>query len=129
MLRLCKHNYLKGVVSHPVLIEAERNIRDKFSPEVVLTYRNLLESVDFINIRVPSPEEGVFGGGIVEKKDEHVLAAVLEAAVPYLITLDQNLKVDINAVDLPVTAFTPGDFIKKVLPRHIDYPEMRNDVD
>jgi predicted nucleic acid-binding protein len=61
----------------------------------------------------------------VNGKDAHVVAASLEIEAPYLLTLDQGLIVQVTNASLPIQALTPGDFIRGVLPHHLDYPNLR----
>lgn len=128
LLELCRQGYLKGVISQPVLVEAERNIEDKSGSKLLTTYHDLLESIPFINASVPPAGQRQFDPEIVEAKDIHVLAAVLSVDAQYLVTLDQALKNNIDQADISPEAYTPGGFIKQVLVDHIDYPELRNDM-
>ena len=59
---------------------------------------------------------------LVNRKDVHVIASALEVQVLFILTLDKELISEINRSNLGVQALTPGDFIKTVLPKHVDYP-------
>ena len=62
----------------------------------------------------------------VNAKDVHVVAATLAAKAPYVLTLDRKLAIEINRIALPIKALAPGDFIRNVLPLHINYPTLRS---
>ena len=47
------------------------------------------------------------------EKDDYVVAASVEA------------EARVNQADLPIRALSPGEFIKSVIPSHVDYPEVR----
>jgi hypothetical protein len=75
---------------------------------------------------VPTPRQLARYESIVGAKDAHVLAAALGAQTPYLLTLDRELAERINGANLGVQAFSPGDFIKTILPQHVDYRSLRS---
>jgi predicted nucleic acid-binding protein len=62
----------------------------------------------------------------VNAKDVHVLAAALAIDAGYLLTLDQRLVAEVNQASLPVHALTPDDFIRLILPSHVNYPSLRS---
>jgi hypothetical protein len=63
---------------------------------------------------------------MINKKDVHVIAAALEIHGPFLLALDKGLVLEVNKANLGIQALSPGDFIKTVLPNHVDYPSARN---
>lgn len=126
LLDVCEKEYLVGVVSQPVLIETERNIRKKFSEDMLTTYHRLVQSISFLNAPVPLQKQQKFPEDIVEEKDVHVVVGVLESQTPYLITLDKNLQANVNSSKFSVKGFSPGEFIKKVFVHHVDYSELRD---
>jgi len=58
---------------------------------------------------------------MVGEKDAHVIGACLAIGASFSLTLDKRLELQINRSNLPVYALTPGEFIKTVLPKHVDY--------
>jgi predicted nucleic acid-binding protein len=123
LLSLCARSLLRGAVSQIVLLEAERNIRRKLNRQASQTFRQLLLGTPLIVAPIP-PLSQQFSQ-IVTKKDEHVIAAVLAISAPYLLTLDKQLEEQVNQADIPVRAFSPGGFIKTILPHHVDFPSLR----
>ncbi len=123
LLDLCARARLQGIVTHVILLEAERNIEAKMTPKALTRYHGLLKSVPF-NI-APVPELPVDHPirQAVTAKDVHVVAAATAVGAPYLVTLDRGLIDHVNGAKLGVHALTPGDFITQVLPNHIDYPD------
>jgi predicted nucleic acid-binding protein len=125
LLDLCRRGLLQGVVSPLVLIEAERNIRNKLSPAALAAFQAYL-SDPFLQLADIPPESGWESfETVVGQKDAHVLAAGLRGDAPFLLTLDQALADRVNGANLGVRALSPGEFITTVLPEHADYPSLR----
>ena len=121
LLSLCARGILKAAVSHPVLIEAQRNIQSKLGDTAVDHFYNLIAVVPFSMVPLPGETRLKQLEKFANKKDVHVLAAALEIRASYLLTLDKGFISEINKTRLGVQALTPGDFIKTVLPGHEDY--------
>lgn len=126
LLSLCARGYLKAAVSQPVLLEAQRNIQAKLGEEAMKRYHNLLAVVPFSLASLPNKTELKRLGKMINRKDVHVVAAALEVHAPFLLALDKGLVLEVNRVNLGIQALSPGDFIKTVLPSHVDYPSARD---
>lgn len=126
LLSLCARGYLKAAVSQPVLLEAQRNIQAKLGEEAMKRYHNLLAVVPFSLTSLPNKTELKRLGKMINRKDVHVVAAALEVHAPFLLALDKGLVLEVNRVNLGIQALSPGDFIKTVLPSHVDYPSARD---
>ncbi len=122
LLSLCASGFFKGAVSEPVLLEAERNIAAKLAVEALSTYRRLIVLTPMRVVPIPSQSERRRYQTAVGEKDDHVVAAGVAAEAPFILTLDKKLESRVNRADLPIRALSPGDFIKRVLPSHVDYP-------
>jgi predicted nucleic acid-binding protein len=125
LLPLCARHLLRGAVSQPVLLEAERNVREKLGPEALERYHRLLVLTPLAVIPLPPQAQLVRCASLVGEKDAHVLAAASAAAAPFLVTLDRPLAERINLAELGLRALAPGDFITMELPSHPDYPRVR----
>lgn len=125
VLSLCGRYLLRGAVSPPVLVEAERNVRQKLGPEPLERYHRLIVVTPLLLASSPSPRQLARCQPIVGAKDAHVLAAALASRAPYLLTLDRRLAERINQANLGIRALSPGEFITTVLPEHADYPSVR----
>jgi predicted nucleic acid-binding protein len=125
LLSICERRFLRAAVSQIVLIEAERNILDKMTTRAFIDYRERVAGMLMLVAPVPSEGERQQFRGAVGEKDDHVLASCVLMGVEFLISLDKKLVDRVNAHDSPLRAFTPGDFIKSVLPTHVDYPSLR----
>jgi predicted nucleic acid-binding protein len=126
LLSLCARGFLKAAVSQPVLLEAGGNIQAKLGNEAVQRHHNFLAIVSFSLAALPDKKELRRFGKLINKKDVHVVAAALEIRAPYLLALDKGLVLEVNKANLGIYALSPGDFIKTILPGHIDYPSVRN---
>jgi predicted nucleic acid-binding protein len=122
LLSLCARGYFKATVSQPVLLEVQKNIRSNFGVEAINRFYNLLAIVPFKLAPLPDQAEFAPLEKLVNKKDVHVLAASLEVHSPFLLSLDKGLCSEVNKAILGIRALSPGEFIKTVLPSHIDYP-------
>lgn len=125
LLSLCARHRLSGAVSQFVLLEAERNIRNKLPAHALDSFKQLLLDTPLTVAPVPSPaqlDRSQFG---VTEKDEHVVAAALTISAPFLLTLDKQLEERVNRASLAMQAFAPGGFIKSILPHHVDFPSLR----
>jgi len=122
LLSLCARGFLRAAVSQPVLLEAQRNIQNKLGEDALSRFYNFLAVVPFILVPVTEKEELRDYYKDINQKDIHVLAAANAVHSPFLITLDKGLLLEVARADLNITALTPSDFIKKILPTHVDYP-------
>lgn len=122
LLSLCRRRLLRGAVSQPVLLEAERNIEAKMGAAALSAFHRLLAITPLILAPIASNRELQAYQPIVNVKDAHVLAAVMTSGAQCLLTLDRELVSQVNQSDLPVVALTPGAFIRQHLPDHPDYP-------
>jgi predicted nucleic acid-binding protein len=119
LLSLRAKRYLRAAVSSFVLTEADRNIRARMIAGAWDSYQVLLTSIPFVLASVPTPLPHL---PPVNPKDIHVASAASTVATAYLLTLDKGLLAEANQAVLAFPTLTPGDFIKTILPTHIDYP-------
>lgn len=122
LLSVCARGYLKAAVSQPVLLEAQRNIQSKLGGEATRRFYNLLAVVPFSLASLPDMKELARLEKLANQKDVHVFAAALEVRADFLVTLDKGLVLEVSAAHLGIQAISPGEFIKKILPKHVDYP-------
>jgi predicted nucleic acid-binding protein len=126
LLSLCARGFLKAAVSQPVLLEAQNNIQAKLGDEAIKRFQNFLAIVPFSLAALPEKTEFTRLEKMINKKDVHVVAATLEIRAPFLLALDKGLVLEVNKANLGIQALSPGDFIKTILPNHIDYKSARN---
>ena len=124
LLSLCVRGYLKAVVSQPVLLEAQNNIQSKLGERLIRRFHNLLVIVPFSLASLPNRAEFGWLEKLVNSRDVHVVAAALEIQASYLLTLDKGLALEVNRANLGIQALSPGEFIKTVLPDHVDYSKV-----
>lgn len=126
LLSLCVRRLLRGAVSQAVLLEAEGNIQSRLRPQALSAYHDLLQMAHLSMAPIPPVPPTSAWLQEVNAKDVHVVAATLAAKAPYVLTLDRKLAIEINQIALPIEALAPGDFIRNVLPLHINYPTLRS---
>lgn len=126
LLSLCVRRLLRGAVSQAVLLEAEGNIQSKLRPQALGVYHDLLQTAHLSMAPIPPVPSTSAWLQEVNAKDVHVVAATLAVKATYVLTLDRKLALEINRTALPIEALAPGDFIRNVLPLHINYPTLRS---
>lgn len=124
LLSVCTRGFLQAVSSHPVLLEAERNILEKRTVAVLRSYREQIATTPIKLVSVP-PASVVRRYHAEVEEDAHVVAAAIAAGVEFLLTLDRPLIRRVEGAKYRITAMTPGEFIETVLPAHIDYTSIR----
>jgi predicted nucleic acid-binding protein len=125
LISICSRGYLQAVVSPDVLLEAERNIVAKGHPDTFHRYRELVASTPFLVVS-PPPEHVVRQHEAAFVEDAHVIAAALGSRSMYLITVDQRFERRVRASNLSITALSPAEFLRTVLPDHLDYVAIRS---
>jgi hypothetical protein len=121
---------MRLTLSQPVLLEAERNVRENLGPEELRRLRHLTATTPFTLAGSPTGKAYEYCVEIVGEKDAHVLASAVTSGASYLLSsyllsLDARLIRRVNAPKLDLRALPPAAFIRKILPLHPDYPTMR----
>ena len=125
VVSLCERGLLVGVVSIPVLREAEVNVAANLPTAALARYQRFLQAVPFIVLPSPGDDQREAVQPVVGEKDAHVLAAVIAADVPFLLTLDRRLALAIGSAGLPIQALSPGTFITGTLIAHAEFEHLR----
>jgi predicted nucleic acid-binding protein len=112
ILGLAEAGLLTLVVSEQVLVEAERNLKEKL-PNAVPEYERFLNTSTLERITNPSTADVAKAKEIIHPKDASILAAAKNAQVDYLVTLNRKHFLDdpevVRRSGLRVGA--PGDFL------------------
>jgi predicted nucleic acid-binding protein len=122
LLSICARGFLKAAVSQLVLVESQKNIQSKLGDNEIKKLYSLLAIVPFSLAPLPDKSEFARLEKLVNKKDVHVIAAALEIRAPFLLTLDKGFVLEVNKANLGIQGFSPGEFLKSILPAHVDYP-------
>jgi predicted nucleic acid-binding protein len=125
LLTVCRRGFLRGAVSLPVLLEAERNVAENMVAAKLSAFHELLATTPLRLVPVPTAAAIHRAQAVVGAKDAHVLAAAIDASAPFLVTLDRPLALRVNEGSAGIQALSPGEFITRLLPRHVDYPSIR----
>jgi predicted nucleic acid-binding protein len=112
VLDLGEAGIIQLVISHQVLIEADRNLTAKI-PNMVGRFRRYLRRLAPVLEEDPSPAEVESAASIIHPKDASILAAAKKAKVDYLITLDKKhfLSGRINQQGR-LRIVSPGEFLR-----------------
>ena len=117
VLALCQHGYAKVVSSRLVLLESERNIREKLGEHALLRFYQEIADLDLDLVETPTSQEIATQSHIIDPKDAHVLAAGLKGKVKVLLPLDRMHFLIPSVLDagLQFKIMTPGDFLRGFL--------------
>ncbi|MFO7625363.1 MAG: PIN domain-containing protein [Anaerolineales bacterium] len=126
LLSLCARGFLRAALSQPVLLEVQKNIQSKLGDEAIKRFYYLLAIVPFSLASLPEKAEFEQLANKVNSKDVHVVAAALEVQAQYLLTLDKAFVLEVNKTGIGIQALLPGEFIKTILPTHVDHPPTLN---
>ncbi|MDO8532604.1 MAG: PIN domain-containing protein [Dehalococcoidia bacterium] len=116
-LEVCQSRHYRAIVSLRVLLEARKNIMEKFGEAEHVRYYKLLAALD-PEICVPAPRHEMERCALlISPKDAHVLASALASHSVVLLTLDRRhfMTAVIQNARLPLVIMTPGDFLKQLL--------------
>ncbi len=115
VLAFCRHRHARAVASRPVLLEAERNIREKLGEDALLRFYREVAGAGVELVQAATPEEIAAQARIIPPKDAHVLAAALKGNITALLTLDRKhfLIPSVLHADLPFQIMTPRDFLRR----------------
>ncbi len=89
ILALAEARLVILVVSEQVLVEAERNLKEKL-PKALPEYRRFVDACPLERIPDPSAADLTIAKGIIHAKDASILAAAKNAQVDYLATLNRK---------------------------------------
>ena len=115
LMEVCRKGLLEIVVSHLVLLEAERNIRKKLPPSALKGYHRLLEELSLFIVPSPTAEEVDPYRTSIHEKDAPILAAALMSKAGYLITLDRRhfMTDRLRRAHLPLKIVAPKEFFQQ----------------
>lgn len=104
------------LASKLVLVEAERNIRQKLSSEKLLRFYEYIGTLPLQVVAAATEEEIAEAAEVVAEKDAHVLAAAVNGRADVLLTLDRKhlLAPAVRAAS-PVVIQTPGEFLQELV--------------
>jgi len=97
-----------------ILLEAEKNIREKLPKEALLRFYRGLGTLPLI-IQEPAKSEDIDAyADLIDEKDVHVLAAAVRSGADWLLTLDRKhfMTTKVKRARLKVLIATPGDFLR-----------------
>ncbi len=116
VVETCHRGLTHAVASRVVLLEAERNIRNKMGEAPLLRFYEALGLLDLEVVPDPTSREIEAQTGIIHAKDAHVLAAASRAGVDFLLTLDRKhfMTRAVLEAGLSFVILTPGDFLRRL---------------
>ena len=117
VVETCHRGLTRAVSSRPVLLEAERNIRNKMGSNPLLRFYEALGLLDFEIVPDPTSREIEAQARIIHAKDAHVLAAASGAGIDFLLTLDRKhfMTRAVLEAGLSFAILTPGDFLRRLV--------------
>ena len=116
LCRITKAYNIKIYATSLVLLEAERNIRQKEPLATRLNFYKLIADLKpkIINIDLKKAEENFLK--IINRKDAYVLEGARKSKTNFLVTLDRKdfFKEEVKRTKLPFEILTPGQLILKL---------------
>jgi predicted nucleic acid-binding protein len=91
LLSVCRNGFLRGIVSQPVVLEAERNILQAFGEELLLSFDRVMDFTPLAVLPAPSQPALARLRQTINEKDVHVVAAAIQGKAEFLVTLDKPL--------------------------------------
>lgn len=112
VIKLAEIGLCRLVVSHQVLEEAERNLRNKL-PRALTNFEAQIRQLALEVVPDPSPQEAAKWEHIIEAKDAPILAAAVIAQVdPYYIKYEALYTICCRAEWVLIK--TPSEFIQSI---------------
>ncbi len=119
VLELARKKKIILCASRLVLREADRNLRKKAPPKILKAFRRFLQQTK-ISI-APPPADMILESceAYIHPKDVPVLAAVLEAKIDFLITLDRRhfFTPKVLSFSKKIKIVTPAEFLHELSKR------------
>jgi len=118
VLEVCRGKRYSAVCTQRVLMEAQTNIRHKLPQAALVRFYELLASIPIEMLPEVEGEQERLAERIVVAKDVRVLAAAIEGAVDFLITLDrkhlanETVREAVRSLQILLSA----EFIHQILP-------------
>jgi putative PIN family toxin of toxin-antitoxin system len=116
VLELGRQGQVLLLASKIVLVEAERNIRQKLSSKKLLRLYEYIGTLPLQVVAAATEEEIAKAAEVVAEKDAHVLAVALRGRADVLLTLDRmHLLAPAVRAASPVVIQTPGEFLQELV--------------
>jgi predicted nucleic acid-binding protein len=110
------------------MLEANHTLKQGFPEQSQTRFTAYLAAIDWELLPVPSERELEKYASLIDPKDLHVLAAAVEGASQFLLTLDRRhilaAAEAVQAAGLPIEILRPGDFIQQYYPLHEEYSSL-----
>jgi predicted nucleic acid-binding protein len=118
VLEICRGSRYKALCSQRVLMEAQVNLRDKFTDDTLARFYRLLAALSPVIAPPAAMSDEAPYLGLVTEKDAHVIASAALGGAAYLVSLDRKHLVNdtVRNAGLPFQVLLPGEFIRAVLP-------------
>ena len=104
------------------MLEALHTLKRDFPERSRTRFTAYLAAIDWKLLPVPSEQELEKYASLIDAKDLHVLAAAVEGASQFLLTLDRRhilaAAEAVQATGLSLEILRPGDFIQQYYPLH-----------
>ncbi len=114
VLELSKRGLVRTLVTQRILLEAERNIRNKMGAEALAQFYHDIADAHLRVVNPPSPTMLRSVESLIDPKDAHVLASAVASRATALLTLDRKhfMTPVLRRADLGFVIQTPGDFLR-----------------
>lgn len=128
LLEACRLGGFVAQSSFLVILEAFHTLKRNFPERSQKRFAAYLAATDWELLPVPSETELEKYAPLIDAKDLHVLAAAVEGASQFLLTLDRRHVLAaaeaVQAAGLSIHILRPGDFIQQYYPLHEEYASL-----
>lgn len=117
VLEICQGARYRALCSQRVLMEAQVNLRGKFSDDTLARFYRLLAALSAVVVPPCTVEDEAHYFALISRKDAHVIASAVQGEAAFLVSLDRKHLVNETVRDagLPFPVLLPGEFIRMVL--------------
>jgi predicted nucleic acid-binding protein len=128
LLEACRLGGFTAQSSFLVFLEALHTLKRRFPERSQTRFTAYLAAIEWDLLPVPSEAELAKYASLIDAKDLHVLAAAVEGASQFLLTLDRRhilaAAPAVQSADLALKILRPGDFIQQYYPLHDEYSSL-----
>ena len=121
LVSVCHRGFLSGATSQGAILEARRRIATKLGNIATERFDEFVVPSLVVLVPIPSSTQRARLDGLINPKDQHVVAAALILNAQFVITHDLSLVEEVRRASISVEALTPGDFLTDYLPLHRDF--------
>lgn len=112
IIKLAEQKKILSYATREVLLEAERNLRQKEPPNTIMVFYQLIDKIKPAQVNIDKKQAESRFTRIVNRKDSYVLEGARKSKVSYLVTLDKKHLLSIKDKIKDFQIVTPAELIE-----------------